>query len=209
MQYKCRLSKYKSRCGSKRQVSWVVWKGFSSGTMGGPRGRTGGPDAPPPEKSQKNIRFLSNTGSDPLKKTQSYQASIQCWAIVGHLKGVSLAGRWWPIYSDIWILYPLKNYKNWSPSDKTFWIRAWELWLYNRTSWFMTENYWAWTWNPSVTNQVTLLQSSPCFDIFLCLIKVHTSLRFSKKLDNFKTFSRDLTIPHLDLSHFALCIMGN
>ena len=22
-------------------------------------------------------------------------------------------------------------------------------------------------------------------------------------------FSRDLTIPHLDLSHFALCIMGN
>ena len=22
------------------------------------------------------------------------------------------------------------------------------------------------------------------------------------------TFSRDLTIPHLDLSHFALCIMG-
>ena len=24
-----------------------------------------------------------------------------------------------------------------------------------------------------------------------------------------ETFSRDLTIPHLDLSHFALCIMGN
>ena len=24
-----------------------------------------------------------------------------------------------------------------------------------------------------------------------------------------KAFSRDLTIPHLDLSHFALCIMGN
>ena len=23
------------------------------------------------------------------------------------------------------------------------------------------------------------------------------------------TFSRDLTIPHLDLSHFVLCIMGN
>ena len=25
----------------------------------------------------------------------------------------------------------------------------------------------------------------------------------------FSAFSRDLTIPHLDLSHFALCIMGN
>ena len=24
-----------------------------------------------------------------------------------------------------------------------------------------------------------------------------------------RPFSRDLTIPHLDLSHFALCIMGN
>ena len=24
-----------------------------------------------------------------------------------------------------------------------------------------------------------------------------------------KSFSRDLTIPHLDLSHFAFCIMGN
>ena len=29
----------------------------------------------------------------------------------------------------------------------------------------------------------------------------------SKKVQ--ATFSRDLTIPHLDLSHFALCIMGN
>ena len=24
-----------------------------------------------------------------------------------------------------------------------------------------------------------------------------------------RAFTRDLTIPHLDLSHFALCIMGN
>ena len=27
------------------------------------------------------------------------------------LNGVSLAGRWWPIYSDIWILYPLNKTK--------------------------------------------------------------------------------------------------
>ena len=33
--------------------------------MGGPRGRTGGPD--PPEENHKNIGFLSNTGLDPLK----------------------------------------------------------------------------------------------------------------------------------------------
>ena len=51
---------------------------------------------PPPGKSQ-NYRFLSNTGLDPLK-SQSYQASIQCKAIIGtpakrHLDGISLAGR--------------------------------------------------------------------------------------------------------------------
>ena len=43
-------------------------------------GGAGGPD-PPPEKSQ-NIGFSSNTGPDPLKN-HCYQASIQCWAIIG------------------------------------------------------------------------------------------------------------------------------
>ena len=43
------------------------------------------------------------------EKSQSYQASIPCWAIIGppakrHLNGVSLAGRWWPAYSGTWIL---------------------------------------------------------------------------------------------------------
>ena len=37
---------------------------------------TGGLD--PPEKS-----FLCNTGPDPLKKSQSNQACVQCWAIIG------------------------------------------------------------------------------------------------------------------------------
>ena len=45
--------------------------------------------------------------------SQNYQASIQRWAIIGtpvkhHLKA-SLAGRWWPAFSDIWILFPLKK----------------------------------------------------------------------------------------------------
>ena len=59
-------------------------------------GSIGGPD-PPPLKNHKNIGFLSNTGPDPLKKN-SFQVSIQCWAIIGtpakrHFNGVSLAGR--------------------------------------------------------------------------------------------------------------------
>ena len=45
-----------------------------------PEGGTGGPD-PPPEKSQK-YRVYGNTGPNPLKNC-SYQASIQCWAIIG------------------------------------------------------------------------------------------------------------------------------
>ena len=74
-------------------------------------GGAGGPDNP--LKNHINIGFLSNTGPDPLKKSQNFQASIECWGIIGtpakrHLNGVSLAGRRWPVLSDIWIL-PLSN----------------------------------------------------------------------------------------------------
>ena len=59
--------------------------------------------------------FLSNTGPYPLKfsKLPSQHSTL------GHhrhasetpFKGVSLAGRWWPAFSDIWILSPLKKDK--------------------------------------------------------------------------------------------------
>ena len=52
----------------------------------------GGGGADPPEKSHKykvSKQFLSRIP----EKSQSNQASIQCWAIIGHLNGVSLAGR--------------------------------------------------------------------------------------------------------------------
>ena len=60
-------------------------------------GRAGGPDPPPTPEKLQNIGFLSNSGPDP-PKSQSYRASIQCWAIIStpakrHLHGVSLAGR--------------------------------------------------------------------------------------------------------------------
>ena len=29
------------------------------------------------------LLFSSNSGTDPLKKSQSYKASIKCWAIIG------------------------------------------------------------------------------------------------------------------------------
>ena len=59
------------------------------------RGDRGSGPPPPPEKSQK-IRVSKQYWSGSPAKSQSYQASIQCWAIIG------------PPASDI-----------------TFWIRAW------------------------------------------------------------------------------------
>ena len=51
--------------------------------MGGSRGGTGvRTPPPPPMKNHKNIGFPGNTDQDPLKP-QSYQASIQWWAIIG------------------------------------------------------------------------------------------------------------------------------
>ena len=63
------------------------------------RGSKGGRglDPPPPLVNHKGIGILSNTGPDPLEKSQSYQVSIQCWATIDppakrHLNGVLLAG---------------------------------------------------------------------------------------------------------------------
>ena len=76
------------------------------GSRGGGRG-----SGPPFEKKHQIIRFLSYPTPDPLKKSQSYQASIQCWAIFGtpakrHLNGVSLAGLRGPAHSSIWTIPP-------------------------------------------------------------------------------------------------------
>ena len=87
----------------------------------------------PPLENNKNIGFLSNTDPDPLKITK-LPIQQSSWAIIGppairHLNGVLLAVRRWPTNSGIWILPPLiklkkKHCQSWTPSDKTFWIRA-------------------------------------------------------------------------------------
>ena len=53
-------------------------------------------------------------------------------------------------------------------------------------------------------------QSSP--DMFVdstALKRVEVGIDDIDDYCNIRSFSRDLTIPHLDLSHFALCNMGN
>ena len=91
---------------------------FQMHAMGGSRGGDRG--SGPPLKNHKNIGFPSNIDPDPLK-SQSYQASIQWWAIdtpaKRHYKGVSLMGRWWSI------LVAFRSSLT-TPSDKMFWIRA-------------------------------------------------------------------------------------
>ena len=76
---------------------------FSAKIMGRSRGQGGGggegPLTPPPpsEKTQKYRVFQQYWSRSP-EKSHSYQASIQCWDMIGrpakrHLNGVLLVGR--------------------------------------------------------------------------------------------------------------------
>ena len=115
------------------------------------KGGAGGPD-PPSLKNHKNIGFSSNTGPDPLKN-RSYQASIQCWAIIGtQAKRHLMAFRWradrnainWrfaggPIMARLkWYLDPSsphpkkKVFKVGPPLTKLSWS-AHEVWLKDTT----------------------------------------------------------------------------
>ena len=76
---------------------------------------------PPPLKNHKNIQLLSNTGPDPLEfsklPSQHSTSGHHRHASETPFKGYSLAGRWWPAFSDIWILSPLKKKNNSDPDQ--------------------------------------------------------------------------------------------
>ena len=65
------------KCVDSPEPSLLAYTKYKGGSRGGDRG------SGPPLKNHKNIGFISNTGPDPLKKSQRYKASIQCWAIIG------------------------------------------------------------------------------------------------------------------------------
>ena len=70
----------------------IVW------TRADPEGGGQWVQTPPPLKNHKNIGFSQQYWSESPEKSQSYKASIQCWAIMGppakrHLNDVSLVGR--------------------------------------------------------------------------------------------------------------------
>ena len=88
--------------------------------MGGSRGGERG--SGPPLKNHKNIGFLCNTGPDPLKNHKATKPAFNVGpASARQRNAISMAGRRWPIYSSIWILYtPInlrkkKLYQIWTP----------------------------------------------------------------------------------------------
>ena len=127
-------------CSRMPYFTWVSSL-FAIVPMGGSRGGTGDPD--PPEKSQKYSVFFSNTGPEPLKN----QTSIQCWAIIGRQRNAILLGhhrparetpfKWrfagGPMMAHFLVVFgsslphylKKKRCQSWTPSGKTFWIRAW------------------------------------------------------------------------------------
>ena len=97
-------------------------------------GGGGGRGSGSPLKNHKNIGFSSNTGPDPLKN-RSYQASIECWAIIDTPAECHLMAFRWRADDGLLIVVlgpslpsstkkTHKNRQSWTPSDKTFWIRA-------------------------------------------------------------------------------------
>ena len=61
---------------------WVVIASKPNRNMGGFRGGQGGQMVRTPLEKSQNVGFPSNIDPDPLK-SQSYQASIQWWLIIG------------------------------------------------------------------------------------------------------------------------------
>ena len=70
------------------------------GSRGGDRG-----SGPHPLENHKDIGFLSNTGPDH-EKSQSYQASIQSWVVIG-----MPVKRHLNVFNSIWISSSTKKKK--------------------------------------------------------------------------------------------------
>ena len=84
-----------------------------------------------PLRNKRNIGFLNNTGPDPLKITKLPSQH----SIFGHHRPASEMPFKWRFAGGsmvarlLWYLDPLshhqlKNSQIWTPSEKTFWIRA-------------------------------------------------------------------------------------
>ena len=94
-------------------------------------GGTGCLDHPPPWKITKIVVVFKQYWFGSPGKSQRYQASIPCRAIIGppakcYLSGVSLVGQLLVLYGSSVLLSSTKKKccQSWTTSDKTFLIRA-------------------------------------------------------------------------------------
>ena len=78
-----------------------------------------GPDPPPPTENYKHIGFLTNTGPDPLENHKATQPAFNAGPPSAR---VSLACRWWPDFSCIWIHSLTKKIGPFL--KKNFWVSA-------------------------------------------------------------------------------------
>ena len=88
--------------------------------MCGSRGGTGGPDPPPPEKSQK-YSFIAILGRIRWKSTRLPSQH----SMLGHHRHASETRHIVVFGSSLLSLTKKKRCQSWTPSGKTFWIRAW------------------------------------------------------------------------------------
>ena len=100
------------------------------GSRGGGVGR--GPE--PPLKNHKNIGFLSNTGPDPLKNHKAIMQAFNVGTSSAHQRNtISMAYRSRADDCPLLVIFESslpsskkkkKHCQSWTPSGKTFWIRA-------------------------------------------------------------------------------------
>ena len=107
--------------------------------MGGSRGGGGGQGVqtpPPPQKNHKNIGFLCNTGPDHPKNHKATKAAFNVGPSSARQRNAILMAFRWRADDGIFVavfrscipsstkIVINKGYQMWTPSDKTFWIRA-------------------------------------------------------------------------------------
>ena len=97
-----------------------------------------GSGPPPPLKNHNNIGFLSNSGPDPLKHYEAIEPAFNVGPSSARKRNaILIAFRWraddGPLIVVFRSSHPSSTKKrkkitsqNWTPSDKKFWIRAWD-----------------------------------------------------------------------------------
>ena len=108
---------------------------FTCCSWADPEGGAGGTD-PPPLKNHKNIGFLCNTGPDHPKNHKATKAAFNVWPSSARQRNAILMAFRWRADDGTFVavfrscipsstkIIIKKSYQMWTPSDKTFWIRA-------------------------------------------------------------------------------------